>query len=155
MADPLATGLIAASLMIAIAIAAWTTLKGWQGWLELKRFELTHGSADKALPPATGGGSRSPTCANGCASSKRSPPESISSKLPLAREGSRGGNSRSGRGPGFPPSRTAPICHDLICVDGGELSGRPAPMAVGHKPHPHTQPRAGGITAALSPSESR
>ena len=27
-------------------------LKGWQGWLELRRFELTHDSADRHLPPA-------------------------------------------------------------------------------------------------------
>lgn len=54
MADPLATGLIAASLMIAIAIAAWTTLKGWQGWLELKRLELVNGRAEATMPSAGG-----------------------------------------------------------------------------------------------------
>jgi len=27
-------------------------LKGWQGWLELKHFELTHDAADRHLPPA-------------------------------------------------------------------------------------------------------
>lgn len=54
MADPLATGLIAASLMIAMAIAAYATLKGWQGWLELKRLELVNGRAEATMPP-TGG----------------------------------------------------------------------------------------------------
>jgi hypothetical protein len=29
-------------------------LKAWNGWLELKRFELTHDAADRTLPPATG-----------------------------------------------------------------------------------------------------
>ena len=54
MADPLATGLIAASIMLAIASAALATLKGWQGWLDLKRMELVSGRSDAILPP-TGG----------------------------------------------------------------------------------------------------
>ena len=29
-------------------------LKGWQGWLELKRFELSHAAGDRTLPPASG-----------------------------------------------------------------------------------------------------
>ena len=52
--DPLSMGLQAGGLLAAIATASWTVLKGWQGWLELKRFELTHGAADHQLPPATG-----------------------------------------------------------------------------------------------------
>ncbi len=52
--DPLSIGVLAASIVVALGTASWTALKGWQGWLELKRLELTHGSADKALPPATG-----------------------------------------------------------------------------------------------------
>ena len=52
--DPLSIGLIAAGVLAALGTASWAALKGWQGWLELKRLELTHGSADKALPPATG-----------------------------------------------------------------------------------------------------
>ena len=55
MFDPLSTGLIAASLMLGIAIAAWATLKGWQGWLELKRMELVSGRAEATMPPVTGG----------------------------------------------------------------------------------------------------
>ena len=55
MFDPLSTGLIAASVMLAIGIAAWATLKGWQGWLDLKRMELVSGRAEATmLPPATG-----------------------------------------------------------------------------------------------------
>ena len=54
MIDPLATGVIAASVMCAIGIAAFATLKGWQGWLELKRMELVSGRAEMTLPP-TGG----------------------------------------------------------------------------------------------------
>lgn len=54
MADPIATGLIAASIMLAIGIAALASLKGWQGWLDLKRMELVSGRTDAILPP-TGG----------------------------------------------------------------------------------------------------
>lgn len=53
MGDPLATGLIAASIMLAIAIAAIATLKGWRDWIDLKRMELVSGQAE-VLPPATG-----------------------------------------------------------------------------------------------------
>ncbi|MEO6225711.1 MAG: hypothetical protein ABIO80_07675 [Sphingomicrobium sp.] len=55
MVDPLSAGLIAASVMFAIGIAALATLKGWQGWLELKRMELVSGRAEASMPP-TGGG---------------------------------------------------------------------------------------------------
>ena len=54
MADPLSTGLIAASIMLAIGIAAYASLKGWQGWLDLKRMELVSGRSDAMMPP-TGG----------------------------------------------------------------------------------------------------
>ena len=52
--DPLTMGLLAASLLAGLGTASWAGLKGWQGWLELKRFELSHDAADKGLPPATG-----------------------------------------------------------------------------------------------------
>ena len=50
--DPLSIGLIAASVLVAIATGAWAGLKGWNGWLELKRIEITHSLADGHLPPA-------------------------------------------------------------------------------------------------------
>ncbi|HEV2044366.1 MAG TPA: hypothetical protein VGR05_06770 [Sphingomicrobium sp.] len=40
--------------MCAIGIAAYATLKGWQGWLDLKRLELVNGRAEATLPPASG-----------------------------------------------------------------------------------------------------
>ena len=52
--DPLSIGLVAASVLAALGTASWAALRGWQGWLELRRFELTHGAADHKLPPATG-----------------------------------------------------------------------------------------------------
>ena len=52
--DLLSIGLLGTSILVALGLASLAALKGWQGWLELKRFELTHGTADHQLPPATG-----------------------------------------------------------------------------------------------------
>ena len=52
--DPLTIGLLAASILAGLGTASYAALKGWQGWLELRRFEVTHASADHNLPPATG-----------------------------------------------------------------------------------------------------
>jgi hypothetical protein len=46
--------LLAATALIAAVFVGWAGLKAWQGWLELKRFELSHVGLDRALPPATG-----------------------------------------------------------------------------------------------------
>jgi hypothetical protein len=50
----LSIGVLSASVIAGIGGASWAGLKAWNGWLELKRFELTHDSADRTLPPATG-----------------------------------------------------------------------------------------------------
>ena len=50
----LSIGLLGGSILVALGLASLAALKGWQGWLDLKRFELTHGAADHKLPPATG-----------------------------------------------------------------------------------------------------
>jgi hypothetical protein len=52
--DPLTIGVLSASILTGLAAASVAGLKAWNGWLELKRFELTHDSADRNLPPATG-----------------------------------------------------------------------------------------------------
>ena len=52
--DPLTIGLLSASLLIGLAAAGWAALKAWNGWLDLKRFELTHDAGDRGLPPASG-----------------------------------------------------------------------------------------------------
>lgn len=52
--DPLSIGLLAVSILAGLGTASYAALKGWQGWLELRRFELTHAGADHDLPPATG-----------------------------------------------------------------------------------------------------
>jgi hypothetical protein len=45
---------LAAAFLAVLGSATWAGLKGWQGWLELKRFELTLAGGDKMLPPAGG-----------------------------------------------------------------------------------------------------
>jgi len=50
--EMLSTGVIAASGLAGLALASWAALKGWQGWLELKRYEMSHLAGDRPLPPA-------------------------------------------------------------------------------------------------------
>ncbi|QIK95341.1 hypothetical protein G7076_01535 [Sphingomonas sp. HDW15A] len=52
MTDPTSIVAIASSLIAAIAITAAAGLKGWQGWLEIKRMELSSGRADATMPQA-------------------------------------------------------------------------------------------------------
>ena len=52
--DPLSIGMLSASIIVGLGAAGWAGLKAWNGWLDLKRFELTHDAADRTLPPATG-----------------------------------------------------------------------------------------------------
>ncbi len=52
--DLLSIGMLSASIILGLGAAGWAGLKAWNGWLDLKRFELTHDSADRTLPPATG-----------------------------------------------------------------------------------------------------
>ena len=52
--DPITIGMLAASVILGLAAASWAGLKAWNGWLELKRFELTQAAGDRTLPPASG-----------------------------------------------------------------------------------------------------
>jgi hypothetical protein len=52
--DPLTIGLLSASVIVGLAGASLAALKGWNGWLELKKMELTQSLGDRGLPPATG-----------------------------------------------------------------------------------------------------
>jgi hypothetical protein len=52
--DPITIGVLAASIILGLAGAGLAGLKAWNGWLELKRFELTHEAGDRGLPPASG-----------------------------------------------------------------------------------------------------
>ena len=55
MTDPILIASVAASLLVAVGVAAWAGLKAWQGWLELKRMELVNGRAEAHMPAAAGG----------------------------------------------------------------------------------------------------
>jgi hypothetical protein len=52
--DPITMAVLAASVLIGLAAASWAGLKAWNGWLELKKMELTQVISDRGLPPATG-----------------------------------------------------------------------------------------------------
>ena len=52
--DPITIGMLSASVITGLGGASWAGLRAWNGWLELKRFELTHDAADRCLPPAGG-----------------------------------------------------------------------------------------------------
>ena len=52
--DLVTIGMLSASVLTGLGAASWAGLKAWNGWLELKRFELTHDCADRNLPAASG-----------------------------------------------------------------------------------------------------
>jgi hypothetical protein len=46
-------GVMGLSLIAGLGTASWAALKGWQGWLELKRLELSQGF-NQPVPTNTG-----------------------------------------------------------------------------------------------------
>jgi hypothetical protein len=52
--DPLTIGVLSASVIAGLGGASMAGLRAWNGWLELKKMELTQVAGDRALPPATG-----------------------------------------------------------------------------------------------------
>jgi hypothetical protein len=52
--DPISMGVLSASIIAGLGAASWAGLKAWSGWLDLKRFELTHDAGDRHLPHAGG-----------------------------------------------------------------------------------------------------
>ena len=52
--DLMTVSVLAASIFGGLGAASIAGLKAWNGWLELKRFELTHDAADRHLPAASG-----------------------------------------------------------------------------------------------------
>lgn len=52
--DAMMLGVLAASIFAGLTLATIAGLKAWQGWLELKRMELSQVTGDRNLPPATG-----------------------------------------------------------------------------------------------------
>jgi hypothetical protein len=55
MTDPILIASVAASLLVAVGIAAWAGLRAWHEWLELKRLEISNGRAEATMPPVAGG----------------------------------------------------------------------------------------------------
>jgi len=52
--EPLTIAVLAASVIVGLTAASLAALKAWNGWLELKKMELTQITGDRGLPPATG-----------------------------------------------------------------------------------------------------
>ena len=52
--DPITIAVLAASVIVGLGAASLAALKAWNGWLELKKMELTQITGDRGLPPATG-----------------------------------------------------------------------------------------------------
>jgi hypothetical protein len=50
MTDPIALAIIVSTSLVAVMVAATFALKGWQGWLDLKRLELAAPVEERAYP---------------------------------------------------------------------------------------------------------
>ena len=50
MSDPVTLLALAAAATLGMAIAVAAVLKGWEGWLELRRTELGQGRRSRAVP---------------------------------------------------------------------------------------------------------
>ena len=52
--DALTLATVSASIVAGCGATGWAGLKAWNGWLDLKRLELTQNCAERGLPPASG-----------------------------------------------------------------------------------------------------
>ena len=52
--DPITMAVLAGSILVGMAAASWAGLRAWNGWLELKKMELTQSVGERGLPPASG-----------------------------------------------------------------------------------------------------
>jgi hypothetical protein len=52
--DPITMAVLSASVIAGLGGAGFAGLKAWNGWLELKKGELTQIAGDRGLPPASG-----------------------------------------------------------------------------------------------------
>jgi hypothetical protein len=53
MNDPMTTLTVAGAALAGLGIATFATLRGWQGWLEIRRLELAGGRRDEPRSPAS------------------------------------------------------------------------------------------------------
>ena len=54
MMEPITMAVFAASILAGLAAASWAGLKAWNGWLDLKKLELSQAIGERGLPPAGG-----------------------------------------------------------------------------------------------------
>ena len=54
MMEPITMAVLAASILAGLAAASWAGLKAWNGWLDLKKLELSQAIGERGLPPASG-----------------------------------------------------------------------------------------------------
>jgi hypothetical protein len=54
MMEPLTLIVLSASIIVGLAGTGLAALRAWNGWLELKKMELTQIAGERGLPPATG-----------------------------------------------------------------------------------------------------
>ncbi len=54
MMDPLSLATLSASLVVGLGGAGWAGLRAWNGWLDLKKMELSQSFSERGLPPAGG-----------------------------------------------------------------------------------------------------
>ena len=52
--EPVTIAVLSASIIVGLTGAALAGLRAWNGWLELKKMELTQSVGDRQLPPAGG-----------------------------------------------------------------------------------------------------
>ena len=52
--DPVTIAVLSASVILGLTGAALAGLKAWNGWLDLKKMELTQAVGERGLPPASG-----------------------------------------------------------------------------------------------------
>jgi Na+/H+-translocating membrane pyrophosphatase len=52
--DPVTIAVLSASVIVGLTGAALAGLRAWNGWLELKKMELTQSVGERTLPPAGG-----------------------------------------------------------------------------------------------------
>lgn len=52
MSDPMTTITVASTALAALGIATFAALRGWQGWLEVRRLELSGGKRAEPRSPA-------------------------------------------------------------------------------------------------------
>ena len=52
--EPLTLAVLSASIIVGFVGISLAALRAWNGWLELKKMELTQIAGERGLPPATG-----------------------------------------------------------------------------------------------------